>query len=225
MNQRVLIINGFAVDESVWIPLKDTFRKAQIECFIHSHERAYTKEKLIEDTYDFINDFKSEQFILLTWSLGTLLTLELSSRLNHLNYDLVIINGTCDFCNKTFGLAHAIVSNMVLSLELDLNKTMYAFIKKCSRTMNYTGKFHDLEVLKVALSYLKSTSLLDISVLNKSLIIHGSRDRICSLEAGKYLNKRIKGSEMIVIDAGNHLMFYHDYNKIFTLIQERYLCT
>ncbi len=221
MNKRVLIINGFALDESVWNPLKDKFSEYNVN--IHSHNKSVTIKKLKEHTFEFISKFKEEELIIITWSLGALLILDLSSKLSDFNYDLVIINGTSDFCNKDFGIDKSIVDSMILGLDKSLDKTMKSFIKKCSRSIKYNGNYPELEVLKTQLRYLKTTKIYEMSFKKNPLIIHGSCDRICSLRAGEFLHKSIVNSELIIIDGGNHLMFYHEYTKIFEIIKERCL--
>ncbi|MCX5716514.1 MAG: alpha/beta hydrolase [Candidatus Omnitrophica bacterium] len=75
---------------------------------------------------------------------------------------------------------------------------------------------------KTAIGVLDELAALDLKdTLQKinipTLIVHGEKDDVCPLGAGRFLHDNIKGSRLSVIEGAGHMPFYtrpEEFNRI-----------
>jgi pimeloyl-ACP methyl ester carboxylesterase len=174
-------------------------------------------------------EYKNKPFLLIAWSTGGMIALELVLELSKLgqiapNSSLIIFSSSGNFINnedsRLIALNHL---RRLLSRSIDTseNLPLINFYKQLlDETKNYNSlvpsledflkTYHQLsnEGLIKALNYLEITSLLDkLNNINIQVdIYHGENDTIIPKEHGIELKKSIPGSTFTLIKNAGHLL-------------------
>lgn len=162
---------------------------------------------------------KDNPSIVVGWSAGGIVALEVACENPDLFEGLVLIGTTPKFCTGDgypWGRAARNVRAMVLQIRKDPKAVLYRFFQDVSwpvvESESYlnekvTAAYHiGIEHLVHGLEYLRTMDLRDKlkAVQIPTLIIHGREDRIVPWQAGAWLNNSLPNSSIIIHEGVGH---------------------
>jgi pimeloyl-[acyl-carrier protein] methyl ester esterase len=230
----LFFIHGWASNSTVWPRafIKPTTYLYHSECFPeYSHLDAAFCQAW------------SEQAVPMTvigWSLGGMLALQLAAAYPERIGKLILIGSTAKFVNSgdyECGLSLSLVKNLARKLaknpqqtQLDFYKLMFSaneqkvlenFISMIAPSML---NIHP-DSLRMGLDYLVKTDLRSLlpSIKIPSLIIHGTKDAICPIDAAYYLASHLPNSQLISLPEAGHIPFYSQLKNCLPYIMEDYI--
>ncbi|OGC04745.1 hypothetical protein A2276_02075 [candidate division WOR-1 bacterium RIFOXYA12_FULL_43_27] len=139
---------------------------------------------------------------------------------------LVLVSGTPKFIkDETFphGLSKALFRNLERKIQADLDSGLRFFYDLVG--INFSARFKKDEILE-SLDRLKKEDLrpllpkIDVPVL----LIHGDKDRICSVEASKYMAEVIPDARLVVFKGVGHAPFIEQPEKFKKIVEEFLAC-
>lgn len=162
--------------------------------------------------------------VLIGWSYGGMLAMELAAKQPDKFKALVLVGTSAKFSD---GMNPVIIKN----LARNLNREFEAAVRNCYGTFFsaeeavFIDDFVNKQIppdKKQTIRLLDKLAVLDLREVLKNikiptLIIHGDKDEICPVEAGRYLSKNIKNSKLEIVKDVGHMPFYtrpHEFNKI-----------
>lgn len=184
---------------------------------------------------------------LLSWSLGSLISLELASSYREKIKGFILFGATSRFTtaeNYSFGWDRLIVERMKKQLQRNKEKTLTSFYEAMfSEAEKEEGfyhqfnatiqrEFHGDEVfsLSIGLDYLlKKDARVNLDRIETPfLLIHGREDKICPLGASSFIKENLGGkSEFHIMEGAGHIPFFTKPQEcvqhIKTFIQKEYI--
>ncbi|PAK43532.1 alpha/beta fold hydrolase [Peribacillus simplex] len=184
---------------------------------------------------------------LLGWSLGSLVSLELSSSFRERIKGFILFGATSRFTtgeNYSFGWDPRMVERMKKQLQRNKEKTLTSFYeamfsdaeKEAGFYHQFTeiilSEFHgdDVFSLLIGLDYLLQKDVRARLHLIKAplLMLHGREDKICPLEASSFIKENLGGkAEVRIIEGAGHIPFLTKPEEcmehIKTFIQKEYV--
>lgn len=185
----MIFIHGWGTSPVVW--------KNQIEYFSKKY-----KVETVNLTYPLIlNPYPFS--VLIGWSYGGMLSIEMAVKNPAQVKALVLIGCSAKFVDEENGIRLSVIKNLRRNLERNFEETM----RNCYGTFfsnkehNYIAGFIQEQIMpdkKAAINMLDGLANLDLKDILKditipTLIIHGDKDGVCPVEAGKFLHEHIKG--------------------------------
>jgi len=222
MKPKLVIINGWAAPEFVWNDLK-TGLEEQFDVQLIGWKQT---ELLIDEILELT---ENERFILVGWSLGAMEAIRITLKLRSLVSKLILIGSTSRFIvnsNETsaIGWHSKIIKRMQEKLVTDSETTLTQFY---DNVFSESDKSHDLyrefwqlydpmDIKQLKVNLIAGLQALidydlrdDLSKIEcPSLIIHGSDDTICPVEAGCYVNNQLQNSSCNILNNTGHIPFY-----------------
>ncbi|MFJ7511171.1 alpha/beta fold hydrolase [Peribacillus simplex] len=184
---------------------------------------------------------------LLSWSLGSIVSLELSSSYREKIKGFILFGATSRFTtgeNYSFGWDPRMVERMKKQLQRNKEKTLNSFYEAMfseaekeegfyDRFITTTQReFHgdDVFSLLIGLDYLiqkDARAGLD-RIEAPFILIHGREDKICPLEASSFIKENLGGkAEVHIIEGAGHIPFFTKPQEcmehIKTFIQKEYI--
>lgn len=241
MKEHVIIVSGWAVNPFVWREFEQLLSN-NYQVTIIDFNNTYIEESFNNKVKSIIKSKKIDRFILIGWSLGSMVALDIANYYsNRINY-LILFSATSKFAvtkneDYQYGWNTIIVKRMINQLKIDTKTILNQFYKNmfCKaelkegfldnflqkenkhRTYNVDSLIKGLEYLMIS-DIRKKLSTINIPVL----FIHGKNDNICPIEAGYYINKLLIKSEFISIQNTGHAPFFskaeYCYNSIINYI-------
>jgi pimeloyl-[acyl-carrier protein] methyl ester esterase len=162
---------------------------------------------------------KDNSCVVVGWSAGGLVALEVACENPDLLEGLVLIAATPKFCAEEgypWGIAARNVRAMILEIKRDPKAVLDRFFQdvswpavepESSRNEKVNAARHmGIEPLVHGLQYLQKTDLRDrLKALEiPILIIHGRKDRIVPWQAGAWLNHSLPNSRIIIHEGIGH---------------------
>ncbi|CAN7478711.1 alpha/beta hydrolase [Peribacillus frigoritolerans] len=184
---------------------------------------------------------------LLGWSLGSLVSLELSSSFRERIKGFILFGATSRFTtgeNYSFGWDPRMVERMKKQLQRNKEKTLTSFYEAMfSDAEKEAGFYHpftkiilsefhgdDVFSLLIGLDYLLQKDVRARLHLIKAplLMLHGREDKICPLEASSFIKENLGGkAEVRIIEGAGHIPFFTKPEEcmehIKTFIQKEYV--
>jgi len=233
-NPQLVFIHGWATDSKIWKYQSEEFvnRYGVITLDLpgHAEKDVWSEptlkpavEKLLRLT---VHDSQFTGFIGIGWSLGGQALLEAAAKRPNYFKGLILIGvSPCFTAKKDFpwGQSSGVAKRMLKDLKKDFTRTMERFLPlnftedELSRPearwfielykQPYTKSFHDCTV--TALEALLAIDLRDIipDIKIPVLIIHGEKDNVCPLNAGKYLAKNLPDARLEIFKDAGHAPF------------------
>ncbi|WP_148358946.1 alpha/beta fold hydrolase [Peribacillus simplex] len=184
---------------------------------------------------------------ILSWSLGTIVSLELSSSYREKVKGFILFGATSRFTtgeNYSFGWDPRMVERMKKQLQHNKEKTLISFYEAMfSEAEKEEGFYHqfittiqrefhgdDVFSLLIGLDYLiqkDARAGLD-RIEAPFILIHGREDKICPLEASSFIKENLGGkAEVHIIEGAGHIPFFTKPQEcmehIKTFIQKEYI--
>lgn len=216
-------IHGWASTSNVWSNLFN-----QTDCYFYD-SLTYPNYQELSKTFLERTNKSAVPHVLIGWSLGGMLALQLAYDFPEKINKLILISSTAKFTTNdtyTSGLHPIIVKNLAKKIKTkpvtaqeNFYKLMFSKheIHSCSKFLANTAKTivtQNTAKLQNGLQYLLDTDLRPIvpSIHIQTHIIHGSDDEICPLTAAQYLTNTIDQAKLSIIQGAGHIPFYTQKN-------------
>jgi pimeloyl-[acyl-carrier protein] methyl ester esterase len=228
----LFFIHGWATNGQIWQGLHNGIRShyydaPQFPDFNH----------IVLCFLNFYQRIARQPAVVIGWSLGGMLALQLAHRFPEYIDKVVLVSSTASFTtrdNYSAGLSPAIVKRLAKKLRQDERQTRLDFYRLMfsAHEQAAASAFADTMAplmgeippasLAAGLDYLLSTDLRQLlpSISTPCHIIHGSADEICPPSAGDYLAANLpKAVSHVLLDAG-HIPFYSRAADFQTILEE-----
>lgn len=219
-NKNIYFISGWASEASVWDKIILSLTSdLKIKCLDWS--------TLLEKTrYDF-----PDNSILVGWSLGGMLALELCKNNNKIS-NLVLISSTARMTEDDgyTGVPFKSLKAMKMQLKRKREQVLSDFAENASDSdkkqfisyyLNSSEKF-TLENLQDGLSYLSKKdlrpSLTEINI--PSVIVHAENDNIINIQNSCFLHENLNNSRLVKLKTGGHALPFSRSEVISEIINE-----
>ncbi|OGX23322.1 MAG: hypothetical protein A3J51_03565 [Omnitrophica WOR_2 bacterium RIFCSPHIGHO2_02_FULL_45_21] len=227
MVKTLVFIHGWASSPAIW--------QGQIEYFSKNYEVIspdISAAKDIREAAGSVNNSLKDKkdFILIGWSLGWLVILELLKNFNISPQGLVAVNSTPKLIDDGYlglGLSKTHLAKMIRDCKRNPKKTFEDFYKNTFSDIGKTMlkgvklKNSDYEKLIYGLYILRDGDYRDFlkAIDIPTLLITGTRDSICPKEASTYMHKMIEGAQLKVLDSG-HIPFIEKDEEFNGLVED-----
>jgi pimeloyl-ACP methyl ester carboxylesterase len=214
MVKTIVFVHGWASAPEIWQVQKEYFSKSY-EVILPDISRAEDIKEASGIVYNAVQD--KEDFVLLGWSLGWLVILELLQNQGLEPKGLICVNSTAKFIdsgNPGAGPTVVHLAKMMRDCKRNPQKTFEDFYKSIlsgagkSMLSNIRFKNLDYDKLIFGLYMLRDCDYRDFiqKIDLPALIIAGSGDSIAPLEASGYIHRKIRNSRIEILDCG-HISF------------------
>lgn len=207
MKKNIIFISGWGTNKDIW-------KKIEINLgidfdFQHLNWNEYVQGKL--------NTGIINNSIVIGWSLGSVIGLELTLKFVDKVSKLILISPTARILKDVNynGTSSKILESMMEKIKANPNQVL----KECA--CNYSSddnkEFQDIFLeqavqysvndLYNGLKFLKETDIRNVlgQLSIPTLVIHGNKDKVIPLSQGVYLSENLKSSKLAVLNAGHDL--------------------
>ena len=221
--KKLILIGGWAMPPDILRGLGQTFSHdfdLDILTFNQHLSSSEPNSHLLglEKCYNYLKQ-NIDPVILMGWSLGGMLSIELANHLKDQCQALVLINATAKFCkanDTAHGFEEKYIKALKLGLRQDKKKALRGFYEiasfphsiKRNELQNWIDAVESIPIkhLSQGLDYLLKTDLrLTVKkIYQPTLIIHGKQDAVVPIEAGRWLKENIPHATMISHETEGH---------------------
>ena len=211
LSHKLIFLRGWGTSSGVW-----------------KHQMEYFSTKCRIETPSLYPDLSTINYkpstILIGWSYGGMLSIQIASKAPDKLKALVLVGCSAKFSG---GIHPTVIKNLIRNLNRDFAGTMRncygAFFSNEESDMRSRFIKEQLSPdKKITVDILNELARLDLRKDLKyidipTLIIHGDKDEICPIGAGRFLHGNIKDSRLEVLRGAGHMPFYtrpEEFNKI-----------
>lgn len=242
---NLIVLPGWGMEKEAFQPLIKPLSEAFNLSFIDWRDMK-ALDDFEERVIDTIASIDGPVY-LLGWSLGSLVSLELSSSFRERIKGFILFGATSRFTtgeNYSFGWDPRMVERMKKQLQRNKEKTLTSFYeamfsdaeKEAGFYHQFTkisqSEFHgdDVFSLLIGLDYLLQKDARARLHLIKAplLLLHGREDKICPLEASSFIKENLgRKAKVRIIEGAGHIPFFTKPEEcmehIKTFIQKEYV--
>lgn len=242
---NLIVLPGWGMEKEAFQPLIKPLSEAFNLSFIDWRDMK-ALDDFEERVIDTIASIDGPVY-LLSWSLGSLVSLELSSSFRERIKGFILFGATSRFTtgeNYSFGWDPRMVERMKKQLQRNKEKTLTSFYeamfsdaeKEAGFYHQFTkisqSEFHgdDVFSLLIGLDYLLQKDARARLHLIKAplLMLHGREDKICPLEASSFIKENLgRKAKVRIIEGAGHIPFFTKPEEcmehIKTFIQKEYV--
>lgn len=242
---NLIVLPGWGMEKEAFQPLIKPLSEAFNLSFIDWRDMK-ALDDFEERVIDTIASIDGPVY-LLGWSLGSLVSLELSSSFQERIKGFILFGATSRFTtgeNYSFGWDPRMVERMKKQLQRNKEKTLTSFYeamfsdaeKEAGFYHQFTkisqSEFHgdDVFSLLIGLDYLLQKDARARIHLIKAplLMLHGREDKICPLEASSFIKENLgRKAKVRIIEGAGHIPFFTKAEEcmehIKTFIQKEYV--
>jgi pimeloyl-[acyl-carrier protein] methyl ester esterase len=225
----LVLLHGWGLHSGVWeelAPLLETrFRVHAVD--LPGHGRSGdAAARSFDETADDIAQALPRDAVLCGWSLGGLLAQRIARRFPARLGALVLVGSTPCFLRRgdwAHGMERQTLQDFGRGLAQDRRATLTRFVNL--NAMNgargraaaraFAGRLYDRgapspAALERTLGWLRDTDLRDdaAAIAVPTLVIHGARDVLAPVEAGRWLGRTVAGARTLEIEDAAHLPFF-----------------
>ncbi|HEX5127066.1 MAG TPA: alpha/beta fold hydrolase [Rhodocyclaceae bacterium] len=229
MTQPIVLLHGWGYTPHVWDSFSHLLRREGV-CTANLPPYA----KSISDWADDLARSIPDGAVLVGWSLGAMLALEMASRHRHKINRLILMSATPRFVKGDdwpHGLDADTVQEFRTSFALDPLRTLERFVTL--QTLGGNERHRISQMLNAALADSSEVSLQDgLQLLAESdvrrhvpvaglpcLLIHGAQDMLMPLTAAQWVHERWTDCHLHVIPAAGHAPFVSHPELVASLIR------
>ncbi|MCH5585219.1 alpha/beta hydrolase [Shimazuella sp. AN120528] len=230
-----LWISGWSLTSDMWKPFIKKWPN------VHHHslsfENCKTVEQIEEHAVQIFQKIEHKPVIIIGWSLGAMITLQLAlqypKQINH----LFLIAGVSSFIrtkHHKFGWHELAIKRMKKQLDRDVHQTIRLFdqtmftqhekLSGCEEEWHKEMRENipSVSSLQAGLDYLQQFSFDEHTkfIHTPVSLLSGEKDEICSLNSTQYLANQLASSTHSVWKETGHACFYTNQEKFHQWIQE-----
>lgn len=231
----LVLLHGWGLHGGVWRAiaprLGKSFRLHVIDLPGHGHSREHAFEDL-DSVVDAVAQCIPEDARVCGWSLGGLVALRLATQHPSRVAALALVSTTPCFVQRPgwpHAMADATLAQFVQELREDPAKTVRRFVnlnalggpKSRDRTRELAALFAErggppAESLAAGLALLRETDLREevARIEQPAVAIHGGRDRLAPVGAGRWLASRLASARFVEIPDAAHLPFVSHCDEV-----------
>jgi pimeloyl-[acyl-carrier protein] methyl ester esterase len=228
---KILILNGWAFHNSIWDKIISSMDYS-ID-FVN-----WENTNNVNDYYNLVeNKIKTidNDVILLAWSLGTLVSLGLSNESRKKIKKYIFIGATSKFTRDKdykIGWSKSVIEKMKKNINTNKSEVLRNFTKNMF-SKNEKKFYNDVEKYMLdsddnislinGLNFLRDIDNREnLKNLNSEILfIHGSNDRICSIESAIYMYNNVTCKKTLeIIGESGHIPFYTKTKEVFNVIEK-----
>ncbi|MFK5984382.1 MAG: pimeloyl-ACP methyl ester esterase BioH [Pseudomonadota bacterium] len=246
VKQQLLLIHGWGMNKAVWHQLEQVFQEdIKVICVdLPGYGDAknllpeqYTTTKIAQQLANYLN--QAEQTIILGWSMGGLIAIELAKLYPQKVASIVLVASNPQFV-QTANWPNAIEKQILIDfsnqLKQDIKKTIKRFI-----AIQAMGSETARQDIKIILSMVEQQAYPEYSTLNKGLdilltvdlrnsllsltlpilMITGDRDSLVNIKALKYLSEQAPNLCLEVISGAGHAPFISHFEQFTNLLRKK----
>jgi pimeloyl-[acyl-carrier protein] methyl ester esterase len=206
----------------------DLWEKSQ--CNNKSSELSLYANALVEN---YLAD--GEPKVLVGWSMGGCVCLEVANKLPHLVSKLVLLSSTSRFISAEdyqFGTKIGALKKLKSTLRTEPVAVLREFFKAAAFTLELVEESlaeqvkqalaYSMENLTEGLDYLEKVDLRSelSNISQETLLFHGKFDLIISKHASEFMAERIKNSNLNMVNKAGHFLPFTHHRKIAKAIKE-----
>jgi len=211
----LVFIHGWATTPEVWAGQKEYF-SGEYEVILADISAAKNIKEAADSVYGLVRD--KNNFILIGWSLGWLVILELLKTFKIKPNGIISVNSTAKFVDDGYlgaGPKKAHLDKTIRDCRRDAGRAFSDFYKTILSDkgneaftglnpdgIDYNNLIHGLNMLKDC-DYREF--IKDVRI--PALFIAGEQDTICPQEASFYMQEKIQGSKLKIMECG-HMPFW-----------------
>jgi len=225
--KTLILLHGWGADGSVWRKQAQAFQeKLQVQApDISSWDPDWLAA--------YLQKFSLADCLLVGWSLGGMLLLEVLARKPATVGGLVLVGAAPVFCSQPdhpWGRPPAAVRAMRRALKSDPRKVLQDFAGSCLSPGEEAFKDEVAPLFTAAngadlttgLDYLLSRDLRPLlsGLPAPPTIIQGDRDRIVTAEQARFLHERLPGSSLRLLPGAGHLPFWTQEARFNEILKE-----
>jgi pimeloyl-[acyl-carrier protein] methyl ester esterase len=230
----LLLIHGWAMNAEVWSDLSDNL--SSIYQVISIDLRGHGKSKRLDGPFNYeifakdirllIDKLDLKDLTLIGWSMGVSVILKMLEHPLPSLISLVFISGNPSLVKRADyenGIHEIVIKRLYKNTERDFEKGLQNFhsllftpeelsqIEQLNifKTVTDINNIPKKEAALESLKCLQNDDLRDAldKIAVPTLLIHGKKDQISLSDAAVYMNKRIKKSELLLLDDTGHVPF------------------
>ncbi len=228
MNSTMILVSGWAVDQTCWYPIKNELGNNFNYIDINWIDCLAPKNKLSQT----LKQIDSE-VIVAGCSLGGLISIANAPFFEGKELKLILLATTSCLSQKIGykGIPSLIINSMKNNMLKNKSSLLAGFFKNVyypaslpspiEEIEEITNQFTDEELAK-GLDYLKNTDLRYSlkNIKNETLIFHGVKDIIIPVEQATFLHKHLSNSKLIKFKNAGHAINITHANEIAKSIKE-----
>ncbi|MEW6662223.1 MAG: alpha/beta fold hydrolase [Bacillota bacterium] len=243
-NQDFILIHGWASDETIWLETREYLQKKH-RVFALNLPHSINLDTYWQAVLQLMKNQDLKQVILMGWSMGALVALQVAKRFPENIKGLVLVSGTSKFVSETprkdsrqdypGGIPAVLVYRMEKRLAKNRLQTFQDFYRLMFSPQE-RAKGLDLEIMEKyllqgrrwsteeALAGLKFLLECDTradleAITCPVLLIHGEDDEICPLAGAAFITTKLKG-QMVVFPGSGHMPFLTNSNDFYKCLME-----
>jgi len=230
--KTIVLIHGWACDESIW---QETKRYLDPKCRLYTINLSIMKtmHSYREAVIELIEQKGLDHVVLVGWSMGSLVAIQVASYLPHIVEGLILVSATSKF---TSGIPPIVVTKMKKRLSKNPEKTVHDFYKLMfsskEQALGLDDKIIDNYLSRRGIGDLQEDQfgldfLLDVDVQEylqhitcPALLLHGEEDSICPLEGAKFIERQLPCAQLVSYPGVGHIPFLTEFRKFHQGIEE-----
>lgn len=238
---QLSLLHGWAMHSGLWDPLLPALPSAEVVKALdlpgHGYCADYPQDYTLESVAGIMQQQLPEQSVLVGWSLGGMVGMEIALQHPQQVQALILISSTPRFVNGDDwdkGVTAAVLEGFASELELGVERTVSRFLSlqlgntrsteqlRLLRQLVKSRPAPEAAVLRAGLAILANADMRSrLSQLTMPvLIIQGQRDRLTPTAATQWLLEHVVNAQSQIITGAGHAPFLSHSNEVATAINE-----
>lgn len=231
----LVLLHGWGFDSGIWTDLAERLARSRRVHLVDLPGHGYSRHRALGSLNALVDEVARaipDDAIVVGWSMGGLVAQRLARRHPGKVRALAVMAGTpCFVARKgwSHGMSPSTLEGFADDLRRDAPVTLSTFvrlnalggdkareaIRALTRGLNERGG-PSASALGAGLDLLRTTDLRrDAAHLAvRALVIHGVRDRIVPIEAGRWLARSMPNAELVELPTAAHLPFFSDRDAV-----------
>ena len=231
----LVLLHGWGFDSGIWADLAERLAGSHRVHLVDLPGHGYSRHRTFPSLNELVDEVARaipDGALVVGWSMGGLVVQRLARRHPEKVRALAVMAGTpCFVARKGWlhGMAPSTLEGFANDLRKDASATLSTFlrlnalggskgreaIRTLARRLNERGG-PSASALAAGLDMLRTTDLRRDAarIAVRSLVIHGARDRIVPIEAGRWLARSMPNAGLVELPTAAHLPFVSDRDAV-----------
>ncbi|MDQ0417291.1 pimeloyl-[acyl-carrier protein] methyl ester esterase [Croceifilum oryzae] len=233
--QAFLWISGWSVPERIWEPFYGEW--PDYKHYALSFCGCEREEQVMELAIQTFEQIEADEIMVVGWSLGAMVALELALRFHKRVCRLFLIGGVADFVKRSHadsGWDERVVRRMKKKLLSNGREVIRSFDQKMFSSLEleegwgekwqetFRKQLPTLSSVQAGLDFLQEFSLRDRGkeISTSVFLLAGLEDSICPVTATLNLEKQLPQADCTIWQEGGHACFWTQKNRFQQWIKE-----